>query len=206
MSEPASTPPVTSPVLPALAGPANLRLGVQDLPKAFHAVACALGEAGIGGQQLPAVFATGVRATCSGCGMSVTGGELSELMVAATEEGEHRLPPKLERLRLGYCPRNGCEARFYTLELSPAGKFEPGPVLARAKVIMDGERAPLISLRPAVTPETRKATRRLALIALGTLFVAFVAYRLIYFRSQPIPFVEPKSPFTVEPASLPPAP
>lgn len=206
MSEPASTPPVTSPVSPALAGPANLRLGVQDLPKAFHAVACALGEAGIGGQQLLAVFATGVRATCTGCGMSVTGGELSELMVAATEEGEHRLPPKLERLRLGYCPRNGCEARFYTLELSPAGKFEPGSVLARAKVIMDGERAPLISLRPAVTPETRKATRRLALIALGTLFAAFVAYRLIYFRSQPIPFVEPKSPFTVEPASLPPAP
>ena len=85
--------------------------------------------------------------------------------------------------------------------------FTGDPGLAdRAKVIMDGERAPLISLRPAVTPETRKATRRLALIALGTLFVAFVAYRLIYFRSQPIPFVEPKSPFTVEPASLPPAP
>ena len=79
-------------------------------------------------------------------------------------------------------------------------------VLARAKAIMEGERAPLLNLRPSVTPETRKATRRLALIALGTLFVAFVAYRLIYFRSQPIPFVEPKSPFTVEPASLPPAP
>ena len=206
MSEPVSTPPATAPVSPGPTGPANLRLGVQDLPKAFHAVACALGEAGIGGQQLPAVFATGVRATCTGCGMSVTGGELSELMVAATEEGEHRLPPKLERLRLGYCPRNGCEARFYTLELSPAGKFEPGAVLARAKVIMEGERAPLLNLRPSLTPETRKATRRLALIALGTLFVAFVAYRLIYFRSQPIPFVEPTSPFTVEPASLPPAP
>lgn len=206
MSEPVSTSPATAPVSPGPTGPANLRLGVQDLPKAFHAVACALGETGIGGQQLPAVFATGVRANCTGCGMSVTGGELSELMVAAAEEGEHRLPPKLERLRLGYCPRNGCEARFYTLELNPAGKFEPGVVLARAKVIMDGERAPLLNLRPSVTPETRKATRRLALIALGTLFVAFVAYRLIYFRSQPIPFVEPKSPFTVEPASLAPAP
>jgi hypothetical protein len=39
-------------------------------------------------------------------------------------------------------------------------------------------------------------------IGLATLFVAFVVYRLVFFRSQPIPFIQPKSPYTVEPASI----
>lgn len=138
--------------------------------------------------------------------MNVSGTELGELVVAAAEEGEHRLPPKLERLRLGYCPRNGCEARFYTLELSPTGRFDPAAIVVRAKAIMDGDKQPLLKFKPTVTPATRKATRRLALIALATLLVAFIAYRLIYYRSQPIPFVQPKSPFTVDPASIPPPP
>lgn len=206
MSEPTPPSPETPPHVAPPAGPASVRLGINDLPRAFHALACALGEAGLGGQQLPAIFASGVRATCAGCGMNVTGTELGELVVATAEEGEHRLPPKLERLRLGYCPRQGCEARYYTLELSPAGRFEPAAILARTQAILAGDKKPLLQFKPAVTPATRRATRRLALIALATLFVAFVAYRLIYYRSQLIPFVEPKSPFTVEPASLQPPP
>ncbi len=204
MSEPesASVPATAS---PPVSGPAQTRLSVGDLPKAFHAVACALGEAGVGGQQLPAIFATGLRATCTGCGMTVTGAELSELMVASGDDAEHRLPPKLERLRLGYCPRNGCEARFFTLELAKAGQFEPKPVLDRAAGILAGDSRPKMELRPATTPATRRATRRIALIALATLFVAFVAYRIVFYRSQLIPFVEPKSPFTVDPGSLTPA-
>ncbi len=191
---------------PAPAGPARVRVDVAELPKAFHALACALGEAGVGGQQLPPVFANGVRATCAGCGMNVTGSELSDLVVAGAGDGDHRLPPKLDRLRLGYCPRNGCDARYYTLELGPGGTYSPAAILDRARSIMAGERQPLIPLGTSATPATRQASRRLALVALGTLFAAFVAYRLIYYRSQLIPFVEPKSPFQVEPASLPPPP
>ncbi len=205
MSEPESIPAAAASNPPVTCGPAQLRLSVGDLPKAFHAVACALGEAGVGGQQLPGVFATGLRATCTGCGMTVTGAELNELMVASGEGAEHRLSPKLERLRLGYCPRNGCEARYFTLELAKAGQFEPTPVLARAGAILAGDLKPKLEIRSAATPETRRATRRIAFIALATLFLAFVAYRFVFYRSQLIPFVEPKSPFTVDPGSLAPA-
>jgi hypothetical protein len=203
MVEPAdSTPPdvpATPPVPPV---PATLRLGVAELPRAHHAVAGALGEAGVGGQQLTALFASGLRATCVGCGITVTGTELGELVLAADENSDHRLTPKLERLRLGYCPRADCEARFFNLELSPVGQFDPAKVLARAMEILGGNRKPLLNLKPSLTPATRKATRRLALIALITLVVAFVTFRLIYYRSQPIPFVQPKSPFQVDPASV----
>lgn len=202
MSDPETAASAAVPSSPVSCGPAQLRLGVGDLPKAFHAVACALGEAGVGGQQLPGVFATGLRATCTGCGMTVTGAELSELLVASGEDADRRLSPKLERLRLGYCPRNGCEARFFTLELAKAGQFEPKPVLDRAGAILAGDSKSKLEVRPAATPETGRATRRIALIALATLFVAFVAYRFAFYRSQLIPFVEPESPFTVDPGSL----
>jgi hypothetical protein len=202
MSEPETVVAAAATSPPISCGPAQLRLGVGDLPKAFHAVACALGEAGVGGQQLPGVFATGLRATCTGCGMTVTGAELSELMVASGEDAEHRRPSKLERLHLGYCPRNGCEARYSTLELSKAGQFEPKSVLDRAGALLAGDSKSKLEVQPAATPETRRATRRIALIALATLFVAFVAYRFVFYRSQLIPFVEPTSPFMVDPGSL----
>jgi hypothetical protein len=185
-----------------------VRLSVPDLPRAFQALACALGDAGVGGQQLPALFATGVRATCTGCGLSVSGTELSELAMAAaeTESKAPRLPPKLERLRLGYCPRQGCEARYYSLALSPVGRFEPAAILARTQTLLGGDAKKLPRLTPVSTPATRQATRRLALIALAALVIGLIAYRLIYYRSQLIPFVEPKSPFTVDPASVQPPP
>jgi len=88
------------------------------------------------------------------------------------------------------------------VEITAPGRFDRGWVLGRAQQLISGIRAPLLSLRPTISPETRRRTQRLALIALATLFVAFVAYRLVFYRSQLIPFVEPKSPFGVEPASI----
>lgn len=180
----------------------ELRLPVTDLPRVHAALARALGEAGVGGQELHALFGSGVRAVCVGCGLPVSGTELGELAVTAGEERERELPAKLERLRLGYCPRNGCEARFFHLELPGPGRFDRGRVLGRTRDLLAGRETPGLSLRPVVSPETRKATRRLAVIALITLAVSFVVYRLTFYRTQPIPFVQPKSPFAIEPKSL----
>lgn len=165
-------------------------------------MARALGEAGVGGPELTALFGSGLRAVCVGCGLAVTGAELGELNVAGETDRDRALPPKLERLRLGNCPRNGCEARFFNLEITGPGRFDRGWVLGRARDLLTGRAAPALSLKPVVSPATRKATQRLAVIALATLFVAFVVYRLTFFRSQPIPFVQPKSPFAIEPASI----
>ncbi|MCW5558539.1 MAG: hypothetical protein KIT22_12000 [Verrucomicrobiae bacterium] len=180
----------------------ELRVPVTDLPRVHEALARALGEAGVGGQELHALFGSGVRAVCVGCGLPVSGADLGELAVTAEAERERELPPKLERLRLGYCPRNGCEARFFNLEIPGPGRFDHGKVLGRTRDLLAGKETPALSLKPALSPTTRKATQRLALITLATLAVAFVIYRLTFYSTQPIPFVQPKSPFAIDPNSL----
>lgn len=207
MAEPESNPPAVVPVAPVAPGEptaalTQLRLPVADLPRAHEALAYSFGEAGLGGQELHGLFASGVRAVCVGCGLVVSGTEMGELDVNAGGERERSLSPKMERLRLGYCPRNGCEARFFNLEITAPGRFDRGAVLARVRDRLGGGPSPLRKLTPVISPSTRKATQRLAIIVLATLFVAFVVYRITFYRSQPIPFVQPKSPFTVNPASM----
>ena len=193
----------TSPApVPAPApAPAGLRVGLDRLPACHGAVATALGEAGLGGQELQVLFATGLKAACVGCGMSLTGEELGKL--AVTEgEGSSPLPPKLERLRLGFCPRNGCEARFYQIHLAPLPRADASKVLARADEILRGRRRTSVPRVAFGIPGTRRQIRRLAVVATGTALVCFVAYRLVYFGSQPIPFVKPASPFQADPATI----
>lgn len=194
----AATPPP-----PAAAAPlTELRLSVGDLPRAHGALAKALGEAGIGGQELHSLFGSGIRAVCVGCGLEISGAELGELDVPSNEERDRALSPKLERLRLGYCPRAGCEARFFNLEVTAPGRFDRGLVLSRVRDLLAGKTSSSWTQTPVISPATRKATQRLAAITLITLVAAFVVYRLTFYRSQPIPFVQPKSPFTIEPASI----
>lgn len=191
-----------APALPEAPSLAELRLPINQLPRVTEALARALGECGVGGQELHGLFGAGVKASCVACGLTVTGSELGELALGEGETRERPLPPRLERLSLGYCPRNGCESRFFKVELTAPGRFDRGWVLGRSQQIIEGKRGPLLKIRSSMSPETRRLTRRLSIIALATFFVAFVAYRLVFFRSQPIPFVQPKSPFTVEPVSI----
>ena len=180
----------------------DLRVLITDLPEAHAALAQALGEAGVGGGELERLFASGVTAGCVACGLSVTGSDLGDLALHDAEETDRRLPERLERIRLGYCPRQGCESRFFRVDLTAPGQFDREWVLGRTRDLIRGVSGPRLRLASPLSSDTTRRLGRLAGIGLATLLVAFVAYRLVFFRSQPIPFIQPKSPYTVEPASI----
>ncbi len=200
---PPSPAPAPSIAIPASNAPGTLRVSLQQLPACHGSVARALGEAGFSGQEIGVLFASGLRATCVGCGMVLTGEELGRLAVVESDTGESvgSLPPKLERLRLGFCPRNGCEARFYQLQLDPLPRDDAAKIIAQAGAILRGE----VSAKPLITidlPKSRRQIQRLAMIAAATLLVWLVVYRLVFYRSQIIPFVKPSSPFQVDPKTV----
>jgi hypothetical protein len=58
-----------------------------------------------------------LAAECLLCKMKVTGSELRQLATADPEVAVE--DPKLERLRLKYCARNGCESRYYSIHIQP---------------------------------------------------------------------------------------
>src|SRR5262245_46217894 len=91
----------------------EVQLRIEELASIHTALARAFGEAGIGGTRLEGLFKEQVKAECLGCGIIVSGEDLGHITVVLGE------PPtvdnKLDRLRLGYCARNGCSSRYYRL-------------------------------------------------------------------------------------------
>ena len=194
--------PETTPEKPQAEPISDLRVAIPDLARVHAALAQSLGEAGVGGGELERLFASGVTARCVACGLSITGGDLGDLALHDAEEVDRKLPERLERLRLGYCPRQGCESRFFRVDITAPGRFDREWVLGRTRNLIRGESGPRLRLASPLSSDTTRRLRRVAGISLVTLAAAFVTYRLVFFQSQPIPFIQPKSPYTVDPASI----
>lgn len=110
---------------------AEVRLRVEELP-GFHAgLARALGEAGVGGAKQHEFFEKHVHAVCVGCGLSINGDDIGHIAVATPEQGPNT-DTKLDRLRLGYCGRAGCESRFYQVTVDAMAEVEPAKLVPRA--------------------------------------------------------------------------
>jgi hypothetical protein len=110
---------------------AEVRLRVEELP-GFHAgMARALGQVGVGGAAQHEFFGKNVRAVCVGCGLIINGEDIGHIAVATPEAGPNT-DTKLDRLRLGYCGRAGCESRFYQVTVDPAPQIEPEKLVPQA--------------------------------------------------------------------------
>ncbi len=172
--------------LPAAPSLTELRVPITQLARVHEVLARAWGEAGVGGQELQGLFASGVKVSCVACGLGITGADLLELAMGGDEGGKRSgLPPKLERLGLGYIVPETAVNRVFKVEIVSPGRFDPVWILGRSQQLLEGRSGLRLPLPGALSPETRRATRRLALIAVATFFVAFVAYRLVFFAPSP---------------------
>lgn len=146
----------------------------------------------------------GVAAECVLCGMRLSGPEILDLAGPAGAPGDS---PKLARLRLGYCARNGCDSHYYRIT------FLPRPGIAWARLLPEGE------LRPAdPEPEMdeaqleRQALHRIALRrmlrrgALGGLAIAFLLLARHWYQGGTIPVIREGEKFRVDVIPDPPNP
>ncbi|HYT62160.1 MAG TPA: hypothetical protein VEL06_18415 [Haliangiales bacterium] len=95
------------------AAPDILQVRLDSLASLYSRLAAALGEAGFSGNQLNEIFSKHVRAECVQCGIQISGDDIGH--IAFAEEKTPLPNSKLDRLRHGYCVRNGCDSYFYRL-------------------------------------------------------------------------------------------
>ena len=156
-----------------------------------------LAESGLSGSQLNEVFATNLRVHCTRCSIHVTG---DELMSVAVADKETNLPhPKLERLRLGYCAREGCESDFYTI------RFE-GYAGVDWAVISDKTFEWLATSDTAKQEEIRRTAlrrrnRAIVRVVLGVIVVCSLLLCRFALSHGRLPFVVKPSKYQVDPAS-----
>lgn len=141
-----------------------------------------------------------VEAECELCGLRVTGEELARLAKPAAE-----LPdpdsPKVARLRLGYCARQGCNSYYYRLS------FQPVPALDWTKVL-DGvgdtsvtpddsgaAEQPSDRLKAAAMASVRRLAPR---IILGVLVMAALLFVRHWRRGGTVPWIREPEKFQVD--------
>ena len=165
----------------------------------YHAgLARVLAESGLSGSQLNEVFSTNLRVQCARCSIHVTSDELT--CVAVTDP-EAKLPhPKLERLRLGYCARDGCESDFYTI------RFEGYPGVDWA-VVSDKTFEWLAASDTAKQKQTRRTAvrrrnRAVMRVVLGVIVVCSLLLCRFALSHGRLPFIKKPSKYQVDPASM----
>src|SRR5215472_14229191 len=93
----------------------TFKVRVDSLVRFYENLARALLESGLSGARLSEILSQSLRVECVQCAIQVSAEELQQLAVSDAPSGE--LHPKLQRLRLGYCARQGCDSYFYEVHL-----------------------------------------------------------------------------------------
>src|SRR5438128_11353271 len=116
--------------------PDVVQVRVDSLASLYSRLAAALTEAGLSGSQMNEIFSKHVRAECGQCGIQITGDDLGRIAVtdATTEPSD----PKLDRLRQGYCARNGCDSHYYCIHFSAYPNVDWANIRERAERLATG--------------------------------------------------------------------
>ena len=171
---------------------------MEELVRFQASLVRALTETGISGGQLNQIFSTRLRAECAECGIQITGDEM--VNAAVTEDTTELSHPKLKRLRLGYCAREGCESYDYRIH------FEDHPGVDWATVTEKAHQLELATKAAASEEGKRQArqkrnqrTKRVVaglFIVIALLLVSFVT------RHGRLPFTKKPHKYEIDPASV----
>ena len=166
-----------------MADPAGAPIEIQ-IPTTQTASFCvtlaqALGRAGMGSGAISHVLERAVEALCPTCGIRLSGQEVADLAMKSEESANE--PSKQRRVRLGYCAREGCDARFAVWKLSPASGADWALVLAKVKEIESVDEAETNTRLNLEAQALRRQRLRRRMIVFGV--VAAVSALWYWYRS-----------------------
>src|SRR5678816_806351 len=141
--------------------------------------------------RIRAAIDTALSAECVQCGIKLSGSELLKFEEDPSED------ERVERLRVGYCARNGCESLFYRVTCAPHPQINWPGLLNPAQELTADEKAAAEALRKKrAIAKLRNKTLLRAGIAVAVLLIVFVI-RQIYLGGS-IPFIREAEDFRVD--------
>jgi hypothetical protein len=141
--------------------------------------------------RLRAAIDTALSAECVQCGIRLSGSELLKFEEESSDDA------RVERLRVGYCARNGCESLFYRVTCAPHPEIKWPALLNPAHELTAEEKAAADSLaKKRALAKLRNKTLVRVGIAIAALLIVF-AIRQIYIGGA-IPFIREPEDFQVD--------
>ncbi len=177
----------------------ELDVPVEQLIETYQALIHALAEQGRGAEEIDSLLRHCLVFECVGCGIRLTPEELQLL----TAQGSENDPPRIRRIRLGYCARNSCDSRFYKISVQKPGQINWHAVFQRA-LQLRGEIASALSEQSSQedqSPQNRRLRKRL-LLALVLLLAALIVFLWRYRPWSIYVSSHQTSPFQIDTNSL----
>jgi hypothetical protein len=141
--------------------------------------------------RLRAAVDQALSAECIQCGIRLTGWEVLQFGEEVSTDA------RVERLRSGYCARNGCESLFYRVSCAPHPEINWSALLNPTQTLTEEERA---AAEKSAKKSAHAKTRNKALIrtgiAIAALLIVFII-RQIYVGGS-IPFIREPEDFRVD--------
>ena len=138
-------------------------------------------------EKLRPALAEALSAECVQCAIRVDGADLLKLGAEEPQED-----PRLERLRIGYCARNGCESQFYNVTRAP----HPQINWATLFTAIDPTTEQKAAARRAVRMDRLKRTGIRTAIAVAALLIVFILRQL--YVGGTIPLIRQPENFQVD--------
>jgi hypothetical protein len=138
-----------------------------------------------------AAIDTALSAECVQCRIRLSGSELLKF------EGEISDDARVERLRVGYCARNGCESLFYRVTCAPHPEINwPGLLNPAHELTMEEKTVAAALERKRAIAKLRNKTLIRVGIAVAALLIVFVVRQL--YLGGSIPFIREAEDFRVD--------
>jgi hypothetical protein len=141
--------------------------------------------------RLRAAIDQALTAECVQCGIRLSGSELLKFEEETSDDS------RVERLRIGYCARNGCASLFYRVMYAPHPQLDWPALLNPTFELSAEERvAAEILAKKRAASRARNKTLFRAGVAVAVLLIVF-AIRQIYMGGS-IPFIRQPENFKVD--------
>lgn len=178
--------------------PIDIPIRIEDLAGYYINLASTLTETGINGNQLNQIVTSSLHTSCSRCNISLTGEEVQQLTLV--DDAAQLSHPKLKRLRLGYCAREGCESADYRIHLEPFTGVDWEALIVKANQLISSQKA-------AATDAQRRQVRQKKIqrskrFAFGVFLCILTVLLLFYWWNGRLPFIMKARKYQVDPASV----
>lgn len=182
--------------------PKIILIQIESLSAFYLNLARALTETGISGSQLNEILTTRLQARCVRCEIQVTSAEIEQ--IALVENLNPISPPKLKRLRLGYCARDGCESDTYQIHLEAYPGVDWEVITTKANNLILTQKAAAKGEQQRQVRQRRNQQTKRAALGLLTLAISFLL--LFFWRHGRLPFVKKPHKYQIDPALVRPGP
>jgi len=112
--------------------------------------------------------------------------------------------PKLQRLRLGYCAREGCESYFYAVHLEDHSDVDWEAVAEKASNLVTAMKA--AAAQEERRQRNRKRPQRMMRFALAFLIMVVLIFSWFVIQHGGLPFGKKAYKYEIDPASAGPTP